>query len=365
MMSDKVSLTLVYIIYFLCALIFSILINRLFLKFAKTLGIRNLDERVIRWSSETKPSVGGISFYIIFLLSVSTLAIIPVTSNELLSKELIGLLLSVTLGFIIGLADDAYDTNPILKFFGQFTCANILVAMGVIIEITPYITINYFFTTLWVIGIMNSLNMLDNMDGITASVSLSIILSALIITFLRSGLTNAYTMILLGVGAALIGFLYFNWAPAKMYMGDTGSQFLGIFLAAVSILFFWNQRDPAGEWLQLKQFLVPLVVFLVPIIDTLTVTVRRILKGQSPFIGGKDHITHHLAYLGLPDGKVSLIFAFVSFISVGIMYFIVLNFNSWTLLKTISICTYIFMVFILVQLLYERGNAIKELKEKE
>src|SRR3990172_4150725 len=102
-----------YMIFFFCAVLFSFLINRLFLKFSKTFGIRNLDETLIRWGPQTKPSLGGIAFYIMFLFSFSVLALFSTPGEEFLTNELIGLLLAISLGVIVGLADDAYNTNPL------------------------------------------------------------------------------------------------------------------------------------------------------------------------------------------------------------------------------------------------------------
>jgi UDP-GlcNAc:undecaprenyl-phosphate GlcNAc-1-phosphate transferase len=127
---------------------------------------------------------------------------------------------------------------------------------------------------------------------------------------------SVYFITMLGVLAALLGFLYYNWNPSKIYMGDTGSQFLGVFLAAIGILYLWNGHAEINFRIQTKQFVVALLVFIVPIIDTTTVTINRLLKGQSPFVGGKDHTTHHLSYLGLSDRQVALSFFGLSFLSV-------------------------------------------------
>ena len=235
-------------------------------------------------------------------------------------------------------------------------------SLNIFIEITPLMPINYIFTSLWVIGMMNSINMLDNMDGVTASVASSIILGALVILFVQGEFYNSYIIILLGVLASMIGFLFFNWYPSKMYMGDTGSQFLGAFLAAIGVVFFWNHRTSSEEFFELKQLLIPLTIFIVPIIDTLTVVSRRMLRGQSPFVGGKDHITHHLAYIGVPESLVALIFGVLSLLSVIIMYFIITNFEAWNFSNTLGVILYFIVVFALVQVIYSKGSK-KKLKE--
>jgi UDP-GlcNAc:undecaprenyl-phosphate GlcNAc-1-phosphate transferase len=157
--------------------------------------------------------------------------------------------------------------------------------------------------------------MLDNMDGITASVSVSVILGGLYMMCSRGEEQSIYFITLIGVLAGLLGFLYFNWNPSKMYMGDTGSQFLGVFLSVVGIMYLWNGHAGPEFRIQTKQIIVALLVFIVPIIDTTTVTINRLLKGKSPFVGGRDHTTHHLSYLGLSDRRVAYVFIGLSLLS--------------------------------------------------
>ena len=151
--------------------------------------------------------------------------------------EFMGVLIASSIGFLIGLADDAYNTKPILKFSGQFACAIVLIATGNCIDIAGNDIVNYILTFVWVIGMMNSINMLDNMDGITTSVSIGVICTILFSLILSQNTDHLYFWVLLGTVAALLGFLYYNWNPSRMYMGDTGSQFLGALLAAVGIFF--------------------------------------------------------------------------------------------------------------------------------
>lgn len=354
--------SLVLFIFFMGAVFFSVLINKLLLKFSTNLGTRNIDG-VVRWGNVIKPSVGGLSLFITFLISLSTVSILKLETFSMSEEMLFGLFSACTLGFVIGLADDAYNTRPLLKFLGQLLCANILITSGIYIEISPKLMFNYLFTVIWIIGIMNSINMLDNMDGITASIASSILIGAIMLIYLSEGENDGVMIILLGVLAALIGFLIFNWPPSKIFMGDTGSQFLGIFLAAVSIIYLWGFRDNTTEFFQLKQFLLPLLAFIVPIIDTTTVFIRRIGRGKSPFIGGKDHTTHHLAYLGFKEGQVAFIMLLVSLASVFIIYIIHTVADRWKFSYSLIVLGYFAISFIVFQILYEKGK--KKLLKKE
>lgn len=335
----------IYGLFALGSIIFSFLINNLFLRFVRTLGIRNQNDTVIRWGSQSKPAVGGFSFYIIYLLSIISYSIFFDSHQVFLSIEFIGILLATMLGFLLGLADDAYNTRPFLKFLTQVTCGVILLVTGTEISLSYVEPINYVITVLWVVGIMNSLNMLDNMDGITSTVSISIILCALAVMGFKGEMGSVYFMVLTGVMCALIGFLYFNWHPSKMYMGDTGSQFLGVFLAAIGIKFLWNADPPSGDLISVRNLLLPLIAFIMPLIDTTTVIINRLMRGQSPFIGGKDHTTHALAYLGLSDRQVAMVFWFMTLISVMLVVIIEKFLKEWNHIYTILFSVYILAMF--------------------
>lgn len=325
---------LLYGAYFLCSVLFSFLINRLFLKFARTMGTKNNSEgTIIRWGITSKPAMGGISFYILFLASVASYSIFftPQETAVNYNSHFIGLLLSMALGFLVGLADDAYNTKPWLKLTIQVACSVVLILTGIYIRIFESSIINYALTVLWVVGIMNSINMLDNMDGITSVVAISIVVSIIIMICMEGDYNNIHLIILCGVLGSLFGFLYFNWHPSRMYMGDTGSQFLGIFLSSMGILYFWNDfYHPKQPVIVSRQFLIPLLAFILPIIDTTIVVIKRIARGQSPFIGGKDHTTHSLAYLGLTDRQVAVVFSVVSANSVFLIAYIKRYIIQWS-----------------------------------
>jgi UDP-GlcNAc:undecaprenyl-phosphate GlcNAc-1-phosphate transferase len=344
MYKSNLFLISVYITYFLCSGIFSLLINGLFLKFARTLGIRNENDTVIRWSPESKPALGGISFYIIFLLSITAYSFFFERSHYFLNRQFIGVLFAVTLGFLMGLFDDAYNTKPLLKLFTQISCALVLILTGTYIHLFSYEWINYAVTLLWVVGIMNSINMIDNMDAISSIISICIISSIILLLYLNNDILNPHLFILIGMLAAVLGFLYYNWHPSKIFMGDTGSQFLGAFLATFSIIYLWNGNDFYHIIVPTKQILSVVLVFLVTITDTAVVIIKRVRSGKSPFIGGKDHTTHHLSYLGLKDRKIALIYLGLSLISSFFMI-IIQGIANWNYYYIALFSTYVLIVF--------------------
>lgn len=314
------------------------------LRFVKTLGIRNDKETMIRWSDQVKPALGGLTFYIIFLLSIIFHSFIFSYTGDNIDFKFTGIVGATSLGFLMGLSDDAYNTRPVLKFLTQVLCGGILIYSGTYIEFFDNNILNYLLTMLWVVGLMNSINMLDNMDSITTLVSIVICFTILILMLLSNDAGGFGATIVIGLLAALLGFLYFNWNPAKMYMGDTGSQYLGVLLAALSITYLWNPITTV-EFSISRQLLIPLLTFIVPIVDTTVVTIKRLSKGNSPFVGGKDHTTHHLSYLGFSEKQVAAIIALISIISSAIAVYIITSIQVWSHLYTVIFSAYFLIVF--------------------
>ncbi len=344
-MEGKLYLLLIYGSYFISTVILSFLINGLLLKFASNLGIRNSSDTIIRWSAQVKPALGGISFFLIFLLSIASYPIFFEQHFVSFNKQLLGIMASSTLAFLMGLSDDAYNTKPLLKLAIQISCALILILTGTYISMFTNIFFNYAFTIFWVVAIMNSINMLDNMDAITTLVSITIIINALFILYLNSHSDNIHILLLVGILASLIGFLFYNWHPSKIIMGDTGSQFLGLFLAAIGIIYFWDTPDIHEQKVHTKQFFVTILAFAIPIIDTTTVVINRLLHKKSPFIGGKDHTTHSLFFMGLSERRIAILYTGINFVSIFFNYLIIHYIDNWSYLHIILFSIYFIALF--------------------
>jgi len=296
-------------------ILLSLLVNKLLLRFSLSLGIRNKNDVVVRWSNESKPSLGGISMYVTFIFSIMAFAALYSNLSLFDDYQFIGLLVAGSVAFLIGIADDAYNTKPLLKLSGQIFCGVILVLTGTVVDLFHSFYIDSFLTVLWVIIIMNSLNMLDNMDGITATVTLMILLVCMVSYFIFNGFKiDFWIVILVAQLGAIIGFLRYNINPSKMFMGDAGSQFIGLFVAFYAIQGLWNTSSELEipAW---SGMLVVLTAFAPAASDTLTVVINRLRRGQSPMVGGKDHTTHHLVYKGLNDFQVWKVFLILSIIS--------------------------------------------------
>ncbi len=302
------------IIYFFVLLVVSYFIHNFLFKKSTKYNIRKANLNGIRWSSQTKPVSGGITFFVTLLISAIVYLLYEKSILNINPIYLyVGLVLIIS--FLMGLADDMISTSPFLKFAIQVACALILVRGGLYIQISSDYYFNAFFTVFWITGIMNSINMLDNMDAITSSISITVLVGLICQNILIGG-ANIDLFIFLALLASLLSFMKFNWHPAKMYMGDSGSQMIGAFLGAFSIVYFWNGTVTIDIKPSIFHVLIIFMIFLIPIIDSFTVTINRLLKKKSPFVGGRDHTTHFLNYRGFSEPKIAIIYFLINIISI-------------------------------------------------
>lgn len=337
---DYIIVRITYFVVF--GLAFSWLLNHILLRFVKTLGMRNVEE--IRWNAYTKPSIGGITFYIMFLLGLAYFGYLS-QSTRIFSFQTMGFLGAISLAFMLGLFDDAYNTRPLLKAFTQLMIGVILIKTNNVLLLFSYPYLNDLFTLGMVFFLMNSFNMLDNMDGITASASLWAFVNILFCLMLLQEIFSVFTFISLAAITALISFLYFNKPPSRMYMGDTGSQFIGALAAALGIFIvnMINGESHWHHWMHVIYFL--LLTFAVPVTDTLIVVFFRIKRRVPPYVGGKDHTTHHLVYKGWQEKQV-FYFTFISAFLFNFMAWLGVYTNfSWMVCFTGIIFFLVYFIF--------------------
>jgi UDP-GlcNAc:undecaprenyl-phosphate GlcNAc-1-phosphate transferase len=172
-------ITLACLGFLIMGIIMSYVSNGILLRFSQSLGIRNKNDVTVRWANESKPSLGGIGFFVAFFFGTVAYSVIFNNENIFQNRQFVGLLTAGTISFIMGLADDAYNTRPYMKLFVQIFCGFIFVFTNNVIELSEIGWVNSVITIVWVVGIMNSLNMLDNMDGITGTTALFILISCL------------------------------------------------------------------------------------------------------------------------------------------------------------------------------------------
>lgn len=214
----------------------------------------------------------------------------------------LALVIAVAVGLsILGLIDDLRGLHPLPRFTLQVTAALIVWASGIRVELFHDLPADAAITTLWIVGITNAFNLLDNMDGLSAG--LAAIASAFF--FILGALNGQIAVAALSAalcGCAL-GFLRHNFHPARIYMGDAGSLFLGFMLAVIGI----KLEFPARQEIT---FMVPVLVLGVAILDTVVVVVARLANHLNPFAGGRDHISHRLVFIGISiPSAVALVYA--------------------------------------------------------
>jgi UDP-GlcNAc:undecaprenyl-phosphate GlcNAc-1-phosphate transferase len=274
------------LLIFLTALTFSILGTPIARRLALLVGVLDAPN-ARKLHGSPVPLLGGAAIYVAFLIALVVLG------DQRYIRELVGIVLGATLVSLFGLADDRWGLHAYMKLGGQLLAGAVLILGGTQVNLFPsHIWLNWAITLVWVVGITNAFNLLDNMDGLsggtaTVAAAFFLLLAAMGGQFLVGALAAA----LIG---ACIGFLRYNLNPATIFMGDTGSLFLGFLLAAIGIKLRFPSNVPWITWL------VPLCVLALPIFDTTLVFVSRLRRGLNPLTTpGKDHLSHRLAALGL------------------------------------------------------------------
>jgi UDP-GlcNAc:undecaprenyl-phosphate/decaprenyl-phosphate GlcNAc-1-phosphate transferase len=242
------------------------------------------------------PRLGGVAIVLAFNVPITALLFVD-SGVALIFRQQRDLILGLYLGGFaiaaLGLYDDLYGAGAKLKFSVQTGVALLLYAIGFRIEILswpfgPPFALGVFsvpFTILWIVGVINAMNLIDGLDGLAGGVALFAVATNFILAFSRQDVLVSLAMAALG--GAILGFLIFNFNPASIFMGDTGSMFLGFVLAAVAV----KTSTKSGITVAM---LVPIIALGLPIMDTLVSMSRRALVGRSLFDADKDHIHHRL-----------------------------------------------------------------------
>jgi UDP-GlcNAc:undecaprenyl-phosphate GlcNAc-1-phosphate transferase len=271
--------------------LFSVLLTPLVRRMAHATGQVSAP-RQDRWHSRPTALLGGVAIYLAFLVGCVLFA------WQVPGAHLI--LMGGTLLFLAGLLDDLIGLKPYVKLVLQLVVAALVVYWGRRLPWTNIEAVNILLTIFWLVGITNAVNLLDNMDGLAGGISVIACLS-LATTFLLNGqVEQALLPVLLG-GAAL-GFLFYNFQPATIFMGDCGSMFLGFVLGATALLSEYDRTRNLGAVL-----VTPVLILLIPIFDTCFVTVMRKLAGRPISQGGRDHTSHRLVALGISERRAVLL----------------------------------------------------------
>jgi len=295
---------------FLLALALNLILIPLVRRVSFRLG-RVAQPRADRWHRQPTPTLGGVGMFLSFTVSLLVCQIFFPGGQWARWSFLSGSLLM----FAMGLYDEFRPMSPAAKLVGQILAATLVISLGYTSTFfTPRLQNsmmaqlpNILFTFVWLIGITNAINLLDNMDGLAGGISL-ITASILGYFFWRAG-NLSLLWVSLALAGSILGFLVFNFPPARIFMGDSGSLFLGFTLAVLAIA----QQQQASDVFAVIG--VPTLIFMLPILDTTMVTITRLMRGQSPASGGRDHASHRLVAFGLSERQALLVLYAVAFFS--------------------------------------------------
>jgi UDP-GlcNAc:undecaprenyl-phosphate/decaprenyl-phosphate GlcNAc-1-phosphate transferase len=300
-----------------------------------------------RWHFRPTASLGGIAIFFSFVLSLVITAIIQHWRGGSTPEDFIQWQFLIGPGciFLLGLVDDFRPLSPPVKLIGQIIAAAIVVFQGYTTNFfTPRIensliaqVPNIILTFVWIIGITNAINLLDNMDGLAAGVCF---ITAMLLSYFFYRADNlALTQVSLALAGSTLGFLFYNFPPASIFMGDSGALMLGFTLATLAIV---RQPQASNVFAVMG---VPTLLFLIPILDTLFVVFTRVLRGKSPFEGGKDHTSHRLIKFGFSERKTLLIIFIAALLS-GFIGATLESIRYWYSLVIVPVLIVIFVLLI-------------------
>lgn len=267
-----------------------------------------------RMHKKTMPLMGGLAMFYGFIVSIAVF--VP------FSREIIGLLLGSLIIVVVGIIDDKKNLNPLIKLIFQIVAALVAVYFGHSIHFltipslsggeipfflySPYTEI---ITVIWIVGITNAVNFIDGLDGLAAGISSISSLSILFISIIMNN--SVVTPIAAALAGCCLGFLPFNSNPAKIFMGDTGSMFLGYVLAVISV-------QGAFKGYALISFVLPILVLGLPLFDTLFAIIRRIVHRKPIMTADRGHLHHRLIDMGFNQKQaVTIMYSISSLLGIG------------------------------------------------
>lgn len=318
----------------------SLLVALLTTPFVRVLAVKfrivdRPDNRKIH-TTET-PYLGGVAIFI----GVMTTYLIFWPAHDHKIAIIVGGVIMLVTGFL----DDKFNLKPVAKLLGQFLAATVIISSDLLIDKIniPFFgeiylqNLSVIVTLIWIIAVANAINLIDGLDGLAGGVTTIALLSIFAMAMMDQNYVVAFLCIIV-IGSNM-GFLYHNFYPAKIYMGDSGSLFLGYMIAVISMLGLFKN-------VALFSFIIPLLVIAVPILDTLFAIIRRARSGESVMIADRKHIHYQLLNAGLSHrGAVMVIYVFSALFGIIAVLFSYSPFNAILLL--------LFFSFLLIHIIAE------------
>jgi len=298
-----------------------------------------------RWHRTATPLLGGVAIALPVILGAgyfaeSRIVMVPIACAAAM--------------FLVGIVDDLHSIKPVTKLVAQIVVASILVWYGYRLHWVDSLTLDTLLTLVWIVGVTNAFNLLDNMDGLAAGVAL-IGAAGLLATVVAQGETGARAVYLALLAGSACGFLVYNVHPASIFMGDSGSLFLGLSLAVLTLS---NLPTRSAESDLLTAVAGPLLVLLIPIFDTTLVTISRVMYGRRPSQGGRDHSSHRLVAIGLPERTAVAVLWVLAGLGAAVSWSLHQTDEGWSTLTSVIVvlAMIIFAVYLGRVRVYEREH---------
>jgi UDP-GlcNAc:undecaprenyl-phosphate GlcNAc-1-phosphate transferase len=283
-----------FLTLFMLAVLSTGIITPVMRRVAKRFGIVDQPNQAHKTHREPIPYLGGVAIMItVSIIVLGGSLFLKMDSNT--SKVVLAIMVPSVLIGLVGLADDIKNLSPISRFIAQSIAALftsiIIISTDTVGSPTGNSYLDFVITVVWIVGVTNAINFFDNHDG---GASGTVAISSFMLFILASTSGQSYIAALaIVLSGSCIGFLYWNRNPARIYMGDAGSLFLGMILATILVRF---DPNPINRW---AGFAIPVLLLAMPILDTSVSVLSRIQRGISPFQGGQDHLSHRLVRRGL------------------------------------------------------------------
>jgi len=346
---------------FLVAFVIALAVTPYCIWVAPKIGAIDIPKDDRRVHTKAMPRFGGLAIYLAGALSM----VLFISEEDGVPGALIG----CTMIYILGVWDDLKELKALHKLLGQIACATMAFACGLKIEfVTNYLgdgnmvfgtAACYVVTVIWLVGITNAMNLIDGLDGLAAGISAISALCIAFVAYIHGQYVTTIAMMIIA-GAAL-GFLPYNFHPAKIFMGDGGSQLLGFGIAAFSILGTVKSTT-------IIILIIPAVVLGIPIFDTAFAIIRRVVRRQPIGMGDKEHLHHRIMRAGFGQKRSVMMLYCISAI-MGIISTLFsrgqfLRVETIGLTAVVVMLLYIFLSDTSGRNVHERGQRIKEKKEK-
>ena len=265
-----------------------------------------------RWHKKETALLGGVAIFASMIPAWLLMSFVLGWNG--FGRPYLPLILCASGMFVLGLVDDLVNMDPQHKLAGQIVLASILIFFGFGLEWTSYRAVNLFLSILWIVGITNAFNLLDNMDGLSAGVAFIAGIFTFLLHYLGTAPSEAVLLLTATYLGALLGFLIYNFNPASIFMGDAGSLFIGFIMACLTVM--GGEKAAGGSVAHLLSVIaIPILIVFIPILDTGFVSVMRKLFSRPVSQGGKDHSSHRMVAVGLSERRAVVVLYIFSVIS--------------------------------------------------